>query len=342
MRAAQWIAEKAQSKGINTRLFSIDRHLKAEIPADLKGKTLIGFCSPTHGFNLPWIMIKFMLRFPPKGNFDTFLLNTRGGLKLGKWFTPGLSGISYITALIILKLKGHKFRGLRPLDMPSNWISIHPGLNEKTVSLIIERCKKIVDDFSEKILSGKRVYKGLFALPFDLAISPVSIGYFISGRFWLAKSFMASSDCSDCRICEEHCPVKAIKIINKRPFWSYNCESCMRCMNLCPKHSIQTAHLFVTLVIVMFSFLPVSIWLANWAKGMNPGLFPDFLNFFNGFFSWVFHISVLFLVYRLCSYFIRVRVVNKLLMYGSLTKYWKRFYKYPGVKAGEFGRNKDC
>lgn len=340
LRASQWIVEKAESYGIKTHLYSIDHHRKPFIPAGLEGKTLIGFCTPTHGFNLPWIMIKFMLRFPAKGNYDTFLLNTRGGLKFFSWFTPGLSGISYIVAFLILKFKGHQFCGLQPLDMPSNWISIHPGLSEKTVDQIIERCKNITNDFAEKILHGRRVYKGLLALPFDILVSPVSLGYFFSGRFFLAKSFMASSDCNDCRICEEHCPVKAIKIHNNRPFWSYNCESCMRCMNLCPKHSIQTAHLFVTLVIVLFSLLPVSIWLADLSQSMNPGILSNLLSFFGGFISWAFHISILFLIYRIGDYFIRYRVPNSIFYNTSLTKYWKRFYKAPGIKASDFKKNR--
>lgn len=339
LKASGWIIEKAESMGIRTFLYSIDQHRKPELP-ETEGRTLIGFCSPTHGFNLPWIMIRFLLRFPAKGRYDTFLLNTRGGLKLFNWFTPGLSGVSYIVSMLILLLKGHKFRGLQPLDMPSNWVSIHPGLNENTVAQIVERCRKTAVDFAEKVLNGKRVYRGLLALPFDMLIAPVSFGYFISGRFWLAKSFMASSGCNGCRICEEHCPVGAIKIKNDRPFWSYNCESCMRCMNLCPKRSIQTAHLFVTMVIVIFSFLPVSIWLSKKAESMSPGIITDLFKFSEGFFSWAFHVSVLFIIYRIFSWFIRYRTVNKLFIFASFTKYWKRFYKAPGIKASDFKKNR--
>ena len=150
--------------------------------------TLIGFCYPTHGFNAPPIVLKFIRKFN-KGTSDIFLLNTRAGMKLFKLFTPGLSGIALLLPALILKLKGYKIRAYRPIDLPSNWISLHPGLRKKVVDSIFNRCKRIVDSFSEKILSRKRVYRGLLDLPIDLAISPIALGYYFYGRFGIAKTF---------------------------------------------------------------------------------------------------------------------------------------------------------
>ena len=61
--AAQWIISVAEERGIKTHLINIDRFKTIDLPV-VTDKTLIGFCSPTHGFNLPPIMLKFIRKFP--------------------------------------------------------------------------------------------------------------------------------------------------------------------------------------------------------------------------------------------------------------------------------------
>jgi len=116
-------------------------------------RTLIGFCSPTHGFNSPPILVKFIRKFPYVKNADVFILNTRAGLKLHKLFIPGLSGLAQILPALILKLKGYRIFGMQPLDLPSNWISVHPGLRKKVVNSIYHRCYRIVNSFALKMIS---------------------------------------------------------------------------------------------------------------------------------------------------------------------------------------------
>ena len=126
---------------------------KIEYPA-LTKKTLISFCSPTHGFNLPPIVLRFIRKFPKVKHTDAFILNTRGGLKLFKFFLPGLSGLAQILPALVLSLKGFRIVGMQPLDLPSNWLILHPGLRKKVVNSIYNRCNQIVNDFASKILSG--------------------------------------------------------------------------------------------------------------------------------------------------------------------------------------------
>ena len=79
------------------------------------------------------IMLKFIINFPKTKNTKAFILNTRGGLKMGKLFLPGLSGVAQIFPAVVLRLKGMKIVGMQPLDLPSNWLLLHPGLKMKVI-----------------------------------------------------------------------------------------------------------------------------------------------------------------------------------------------------------------
>ena len=158
--AAQWIINVAEERGIKTHLINIDRFKTIDIPA-LTDTTLIGFCTPTHGFNLPPIMLKFIRKFPKVKHADAFILNTRAGVKLSRLFIPGLSGAAQFLPAIILRFKGFRIVGMQSLDLPSNWLILHPGLREKVIQSIYSRCNKIVDDFALRLLDGKRKYKAL-------------------------------------------------------------------------------------------------------------------------------------------------------------------------------------
>ena len=72
-------------------------------------------------------MLNFLIHFP-KGRNKVLLINTRAGMLIGKWITPGLTGIAFYFSALVLKLKGYSIKAMFPVDLPSNWISVHPGL----------------------------------------------------------------------------------------------------------------------------------------------------------------------------------------------------------------------
>ena len=155
--------------------------------------------------------------------------------------------------------------------------------------------------------------------------SPVSIGYYFIGRFALAKTFYASDDCNDCDICIKGCPVQAIKKIDNRPYWTFKCESCMKCMGNCPKKAIETAHGLIAAVSVVYSLIVITL----------------FYKYFTLFFFEIKHglarfiignllfIGLLTIAYRFIHYCMRLRFVERMMVYTSLTKFrfWGRRYK---------------
>ncbi len=323
---ARWFAETALERDITAETIDIAKIDRKNIQPPPEN-SLVGFISPTHGFNYPPAMMYFIFRFPRSKGNRVFLMNTRAGLKLSKWFVPGLSGLALWLSSLILLLKGYRIVGMRSIDLPSNWISFHPGVKEKVVESIYSHCKSITIAFAGKILSGKKVYTAFRDIIQDILVSPVSIGYFFIGRFILAKSFYATNACDKCDLCINNCPVKAILTVDNRPFWSYRCESCMRCMNDCPKRAIETSHGYIIGIMCL-----LNIWLLMW--------FWQFVDRFitipagNGWVEvvltiirWGLTFVVMVVSYRIYHYLLRIPGVRQLFYFTSITRYkfWRRY-----------------
>ncbi len=290
--------------------------------------SLLGFCYPTHGFNAPPVVLKFLISLP-KGRNRVFLLNTRAGMKLSKIHTPGLGGVALWLPMLILMLKGYKPIGFRPLDMPSNWISLHPGLKPKVVMSIKGHCSKTLESFTKRIIIGKPALNGLLWLPLDLAVVPIAVLYYLFGRFALAKTFFASYSCNGCGACIKQCPVKAIAEKDGRPYWTFSCESCMRCMNTCPQRAIEIHHGFTVLLWwAAFSFLPTLFFrLLFWFDIVTPQVYSEYRTLVHNAGVIMVGFVVVFCGYMLLHWLLRFQFLNRIITYTSLThfKFWRRY-----------------
>ena len=324
--AANTIISYASQKGIETELIDISKN--GSVKFQNEENTLIGFCYPTHGFDAPPNVLNFIRRFP-KGDSDVFFLNTRAGMKLFNIQTPGLGGLALWLPAIIMRFKGYKPIGFRPLDMPSNWISLHPGLTAKANNFLYSECSLTLEKFSHRILTGRKVLDGLLWLPIDILISPIAVLYFLFGRFAIAKTFYANYNCTNCGLCSKQCPVQAIKKISNRPYWGFSCESCMKCMNSCPQRAIETSHGYSFLLWwISMSVLPAFI--VN--ELLNTKIISsEFYNLHPKLITYIIILSTcfifIFLGYRIMHQLLRIRIINKIITYTSLThyKFWKRY-----------------
>ena len=327
---AQWIYEVAVEKQIPVEVLDISKIDRKNISKPPEN-ALIGFCSPTHGFNYPPVMVKFILRFP-RSNNRIFLMNTRAGLKLYKIFLPGLSGAALLFSALVLFFKGYKIIGMRPIDLPSNWLSLHPAVVKKAVGSLFDNYQKVTKRFANKILEGKKDYRALIDLPLDIIPAVFSITYYFLGRFFLAKTFYANSKCNNCELCIKQCPVRAIRLVDNRPFWSYRCESCMHCMNICPERAIETAHGFIIGLIILLNTVMQSV-VYTWFLNHNINWFSNEIIlgwFWRLVLYTIIGIPALIISYYMIHYLRKIKIIDILFTYTSLTKFkfWGR-YKPP-------------
>ncbi len=332
-RTASWIAESAKDMDIETICKPIDSaNPKDEI---VKGKqTLLVLGMPTHGFSPPYSMFRFALMLPRAKGTKAAVFATRAGILIGKLHPPGLAGFSPFLISLILLLKGYHLRGIKTLNMPSNWIQVHPGYREKNARIIISKSKPYFDKFADMILSGESSFftiNNFYEFIFGLFMLPISIMYFLIGRFCLAKLNFANRSCDGCGICANICPVNAIKMTGKKkriPYWTFGCEACNRCIAFCPKKAIEASHqllIFWILITMSYSVLQI-LHLSSYF--VNLGSFTVSIREFA---EVIVIYPFLFITYFIFHMLMRIPILNRLFTFTTLTHYYTR-YKEPDTK----------
>jgi Pyruvate/2-oxoacid:ferredoxin oxidoreductase delta subunit len=324
-QVALWFSEFAHEKGIDCQLMDIAKTNLLNI-GSIDSEALIIFISPIHGFNYPKITLSFIRNFR-KGENRVVLMNTRAGMKIGNFVTPGLTGIAFFLSSFWLKRKGYKILGTIPFDMPSNWISLHPALSRSSIMFLHRKNYERVTLHAGKIFAGKTDFYSRRDIIQDILIFPISLGYYVIGRFIFAKTFYANDTCDNCGICIQGCPVKAIKTIQNKPFWTLKCESCMKCMNSCPKKSIETAHALIVAVSIIYSiiftYLTEKILSVFFQSEMLLSVIETIV-----------FLLVMIVVYRIQHLLLRNKIVGRFISLLSVThyKFWGRYKSIPDNK----------
>ncbi len=319
--AAVWLTKAAECCLMQHTIIDVNiNNIKHITPPEKD--SFIAFISPIHGFNFPAIFLRLLFRFP-RGKNKVLIMNTRGATLIGKRKIPGLSGMAFYTASLILLLKGYSVKALYPIDLPANWITLHPSLSNKGISVLYENKKEKVIKTASEVFQGKTNFRGLYTFLLDFAVLPISLLYIFIGRFMLTKTYFASANCNQCGLCIQECPLQAIKMVDNRPYWTLHCQNCMRCVNRCPKKAVQGAHGFILLFSVLF-YHYFSPFFNGYMYSHLIQLENSFLTFFieSGEF-----IVILTLVYYITHLLMHFRFFERIMTFTSLTSYsfWKRY-----------------
>jgi ferredoxin/flavodoxin len=335
-RAAKWMEAEAEKQKIETRLIHIGYN-QPKIQMESNPQHLVGLLAPTHGFTAPWKMIKFACLLPRAKGTNAFVAVTRAGSRFGKKLRlPGMEGTAGYLLAVILAMKGYRVRGVTGIDMPSNWTAVHPSMNVEHVNDIVSRAKPMAERFIGRILSGGRSFDWPICPALGILLLQVSFGYLLIGRFFLAKLFFASLRCNGCGQCAMNCPFGAIRMFgrrNPRPYWTYHCESCMRCMAYCPQKAIEAGHTWAVLLYLISSTaavificnrlapaIPQAANLGKWLENAgNPWLAM--------LATYPYYLASMLIAYFIFNRLIRLRAINALFTYTTLTRVFRRYHE---------------
>ena len=339
-RVAQWMPEHFPGANVQIASMCSRQPVTPDLPPDLAG-----FIFPTHGFTAPWAAIRFLLHLKPGARTPAFVIATRAGTRPGRFFLPGLAGTSCTLAAVILLLKGYRVRGFTGLDMPSNWTALHWGISTENSHAIIRRAHERIAHVMTRIAAGQTFFLSLgniLEFLFGIALLPVSLAYLLVGRFGLAKLFYANETCTGCGLCARQCPVGAIKMKGKTrplPYWTFSCESCMRCMNFCPHKSVEASHPLA----ILFCFA-ASMSVSLLLYGLLAPHFPSAAVLLNPFLAntinYPYAIACIFVLYILFHLLMRFRPLNWLFTRLTLTHYFRRYHE-PSTSPRDIHQDRD-
>jgi ferredoxin len=267
---------------------------------------------------------------------------TRGALKFGPLTLPGAAGTAALVIGLILLGKGYRVRGIASLDMPSNWMSLYSGFSKEKAPKHIARWQKRAGRIFNPILRGRRHWiswsNAWDLLVWGLPLLWLSALYLLIGRFFLAKLFFANHNCTGCGSCSDNCPNSSVIMVGRRsprPYWKYNCESCMRCMAYCPTRAIEAGQSWAVLLYFITS-VPAGVWFFSWLTAQYPGT-AGLENWFSiQLVNLLYLYASLFLSYFIFHWLIRIRWVNAIFTYTTLTHLYPRYHE-PDTRRGEFG-----
>lgn len=298
-RVASWLGAAAEGEGAAAKVLPIHSGTPVFNVKDGAG-CLIGLVLPTHGFTAPWAMLRFALGLPRASGVHAVVVPTRGGSKIGPFFLPGMEGTAGYILALILALKGYIVRGVLGIDMPSNWMALHWGLSPGNVAAIMARGEARTRRFMARVLAGRSCFGGLICLMLGLLLLPVSFGYSLLGRFYLAKLFYASYRCTGCGLCARSCSNGAVRMQggkHRYPYWTFKCESCMRCMGFCPVEAVEASQPLGVLLYFVTT-VPVSYFLVNRGGGWLSGM-AGINNWVGVLLQYAYALIAIYLVYLL-------------------------------------------
>jgi len=310
----------AEKAGFRSELLPL--HAQARPQADT-----VFFFSPVHGFIPPWEVIKALLFLPRGEGKKAAVVMSRGALKVGGVYVPGLEGTGLYLQALILRLKGYSVGGVKAVDMPSNWILVHSPVKEADASVMRARAAAEIAAFTEEILKGGKVFGGSIQFLLGLALLPVSFGYLFYGRFMLGQLNFYTGKCVSCGLCVQKCPTGSLVMRPageiERPYWKLSCAGCMRCINVCPYKAVEESHLWMLLLWALASWR----LLPSMLEYLGGGVLPSFFSLQPSAFllHWANFFFLLFLSSAVFRKLLRVGVINRLFRWGSFTRFYGRY-----------------
>jgi Pyruvate/2-oxoacid:ferredoxin oxidoreductase delta subunit len=333
-RAARWLAEAAEERGIASSVIPID-HSAARTELHAGAAQLVGIYHPAHGLMPPWSMIKFLLTLPRGRGAHAAVLATRGGIRIGPVVLPGAAGLGLFFPLLVLSLKGYCVRACLSIDMPINLINVHWGLHPHNIAFIKAWGRRRHDRYAKALLDGRPFFNPLnlvweFLWPAVLLwLWPIfPIAYLAVGRISMAKIMFADTRCLGCGLCAKYCPNHAIVMTGKKPkvpFWTHRCEACLRCMGYCKPRAIQASHLWMALAIVATSLVTV----ASLKPALDAALGEPLAKVAWQMASIGLSYLALLLLYYLFWGMQRVRPLHAVWSYLTWTRFFRRRYHDP-------------
>lgn len=217
------------SLGINETLISIPKAVNNnEFLYKLGKGENIGFVYPVHGWRPPKLVIEFIKKLKFENYHDNYVYSI---FTCAGQFEATAEVLNSALKKINLLIKGNYC-----ILMPGNYVFAENKIpleeEERRIREAQYEVNKIVNEIKNQN-SNYVKHKHSF-------IKSYIIGGILLPLSPRTTKFNVNSKCTNCGLCVKGCPVNALKIHEgKIKREGKNCVLCMKCINCCPKESID-------------------------------------------------------------------------------------------------------
>lgn len=186
--------------------------------------------TPVHGWGLPRRAVSVLRqsKFNGEGRLNHYLVLTCGD-------DIGQADFQWRK---LVRGRGFNDIGAFSVQMPNTYTFL-PGFDVDPAPLAEEKLRAagpVVDDIARSIAAGEkitRVVRGSYPWIKTKILYPIFHRFLCS-----TKPFHATDACAGCGKCARNCSVGNISMVNGRPVWGPECNTCLRCYHCCPNHAV--------------------------------------------------------------------------------------------------------
>lgn len=237
----RWAAQEV-ANAIGERLLYIPDELRGGCHTyTLEANERIGFCFPTHGWQVPRIVRVFIrsLKLNVDKNFCWAL--TTCGDNMGEAMTILNRDLAACEGLRRSNGEAMHTESVFSIIMPESYVCL-PFMktdSEEKEALKLDMARQQISHIIQMIKESRRGIEELDKGPTPRLYSYV-IGEYFNRKMVNDKKFTVDTDkCIRCGKCQSKCPVDNIH--GTPPAWLHNgwCTSCLACYHYCPVHAIN-------------------------------------------------------------------------------------------------------
>lgn len=189
----------------------------------------VGLVFPVYCWGLPRMVYDFINRLVVDPGAYVYSVATYGGML----------GATNRQVQDLLRVKGRELSGGFSIRMPGNYIPMYDIASEETQRELFRKKAEKLQDIAAAVRERKTAeiessmgFLGKFLIK---KVYPKAMEEMKKGD----REFAVDPTCVSCGLCSRVCPAENIAMVDGRPKWKHNCESCFSCMHWCPQRAIQ-------------------------------------------------------------------------------------------------------
>lgn len=187
---------------------------------------LITILFPVHAFDAPGPVYKWVKALPKSQGVSVALISVSAA---GEFWINQACRIGLIKAL---SKKGYSIFYERMIVMPFNiLIATKESFSMRLLQLLPIKAENTAKEILE--LKRRRIEPPLKS---RVITSLAKVEKVTSKLF--GKELRIKKSCTQCGLCANRCPMGNIKMNNGKPHFGWRCVECLRCIYICPTHSI--------------------------------------------------------------------------------------------------------